>query len=143
MRVFLLIFCFCIAFVSIDFGQSASKPVKTKRSKLTAKTPVRHVSRGREIVCSVPSVNELTLSHYEVSRDSVKTIDVTTDSVDDDFDILNYRYVISAGTISGTGKRVVWDLTGVRTGTYTITASVDDGCGFCGPTKTRTVRVID
>lgn len=143
MKAFLLIFCFCIGFVSVDFGQSASKPGKTKSSKLAAKTPIRHLSRGGEVACYVATVNELTLSVYEVTWDSVKTIDVTTDAVDHEGDVLTYRYNVSAGTIAGIGQRVVWDLTGVRPGTYTITAAVDDGCGFCGPTKTRTVRVID
>jgi hypothetical protein len=143
MKAFFLIICFCIAFVSVDFGQSASKPRKTKSSKPAAKTPVRHVSGGREIACYVATVNDLTLSLYEVSWDSAKTINVTTDAVDHDGDVLTYRYEVSAGTIIGKGHRVDWDLTGVRPGTYTITAAVDDGCAFCGLTKTRTVRVID
>jgi hypothetical protein len=95
------------------------------------------------IACYVATVNELTLSVYEVSWDSVKTIDVMTDAADQEGDVLTYRYEVSAGTITGFGQRVVWDLTSVRPGTYTITAAVDDGGGFCGPTKTRTVRVID
>ena len=32
-------------------------------------------------------------------------------------------------------------MSGVRPGSYTITAGVDDGCGICGETKTQTVEV--
>ena len=34
-----------------------------------------------------------------------------------------------------------WDLTGVAPGTYTITTAVNDGCGICGKTDTRTITV--
>lgn len=144
MKAFFLIICFCIAFVSVNFGQNASKPRKTRISKPAVKTPVRRVPRRLDVIeCYAAAVTDLTLSFYEVSRDSAKTINVMTDAVDYEGDVLTYRYDVSAGTITGKGQRVDWDLTGVKPGTYTITAAVDDGCGFCGPTKTRTVRVID
>ena len=144
MKALLLVICFCIAFVSVGFGQSASKTRKKRSSTTAAKTPAKHVPRGRQVVeCYAATVKDLTLSHYEVSRDSAKTINVATDAFDNEGDVLVYRYSVSAGTITGTGPNVAWDLTGVNPGTYTITAAVDDGCGFCGPTKTKIVRVID
>jgi hypothetical protein len=36
---------------------------------------------------------------------------------------------------------VKWDLSGVYPGSYTIAAGVDDGCGICGKTQTKTVTV--
>ena len=33
------------------------------------------------------------------------------------------------------------EISGVRPGTYTVTAGVDDGCGICGETKTSTIEV--
>ncbi|MDM7922973.1 MAG: hypothetical protein QUS14_11790 [Pyrinomonadaceae bacterium] len=68
-------------------------------------------------------------------------VDVSTTAVDPENDTLTYNYTVSGGRIVGSGKDVQWDLTGVRPGTYTITAAVDDGCGFCGQTQTRTVTV--
>jgi hypothetical protein len=50
-------------------------------------------------------------------------------------------YVVSAGKIIRQGKEVFWDLTGVKPGVYSITAAVDDSCGFCGTTMTKTVTV--
>ena len=87
------------------------------------------------------NVEELTLDPTELSASSARTIAVTTVAVDPENDVLTYKYVISGGTIKGSGAKVVWDLTGVPPGTYTITAGVDDGCGICGKTVTKTVVV--
>ena len=70
-----------------------------------------------------------------------RKISVNTTSVDPDNDVLTYVYKVSGGKIVGTGAEVVWDLSGVKPGTYTITAGVDDGCGVCGKTVTKTVTV--
>jgi hypothetical protein len=37
---------------------------------------------------------------------------------------LSYEYEVSGGKITGQGDKVVWDLTGIRPGTYTITVSI-------------------
>ena len=65
----------------------------------------------------------------------------TTGESADPTDVLTYNYLVSAGKIVGSGANVVWDLSGVKPGTYTITAGVDNGCGVCGTTKTVTVRI--
>ena len=54
---------------------------------------------------------------------------------------LLYSYTVSGGKIIGQGQKVIWDLSGVAPGTYTITAGVDDGCGICGETKSMEVIV--
>jgi hypothetical protein len=59
----------------------------------------------------------------------------------EDEDWLVFIYTVSGGRIVGEGKDVMWDLSDVKPGTYTITAKVDDGCGVCGETKTKTVEV--
>ncbi len=69
------------------------------------------------------------------------TVSVTTTAVDPENDVLTYNYTVSGGRIVGTGANVTWDLSGLSEGTYTITAGVDDGCGLCGKTETRTVTV--
>lgn len=69
------------------------------------------------------------------------SVNVTTAASDAENDVLTYSYTPSAGRIVGQGANVTWDLSGVRAGTYTITAGVDDGCGICGQTKTATIEV--
>lgn len=54
---------------------------------------------------------------------------------------LVYAYTVSGGRIVGQGEKVVWDLKGVRPGTYTITAAIDDGRGFSYETKNQTIPV--
>ncbi|MCY7345781.1 MAG: hypothetical protein LH614_06110 [Pyrinomonadaceae bacterium] len=66
---------------------------------------------------------------------------VTTTAVDPEGDVLTYNYTVSGGRIVGQGANVSWDLTGAQPGTYTITAGVDDSCGVCGKTQTRTITV--
>jgi len=70
-----------------------------------------------------------------------KTVDVATKASDPENDVLTYNYTVSGGKISGTGANVQWDLSGAQPGTYTITTGVDDGCGVCGKTDTKTVKV--
>lgn len=89
------------------------------------------------------NVEELILSATEITAipGNAMKILVTTVARDPDNDVLTYNYTISGGKIDGQGVEVVWDLSGVAPGTYTITAGVDDGCGICGATKTKTVVV--
>jgi hypothetical protein len=42
-------------------------------------------------------------------------------------DKLHFSYAISGGKVIGSGTNVKWDLTGLRPGTYWISADVDDG----------------
>jgi hypothetical protein len=69
------------------------------------------------------------------------TVGVKTDAKDAEGDVLTYSYTVSGGRIVGQGANVNWDLSGVRPGTYTIISAVDDGCGFCGKTQTKTITV--
>lgn len=86
-------------------------------------------------------VTELELDGAELSATTGKLISVITTAVDPENDVLTYNYIVSAGKIIGSGARVTWDLSGISPGSYTITAAVDDGCGVCGQTKTKTVTV--
>jgi len=71
------------------------------------------------------------------------SVNVTTTAVDPESDVLTYSYTVSGGRIVGQGANVSWDLTGAQPGTYTITAAVDDSCGICGKTQTRTIIVAE
>lgn len=74
-------------------------------------------------------------------RDGGKTISVATRASDPENDVLTYNYTVSGGRVVGTGANVTWDLSNAQAGTYTITTGVDDGCGICGKTDTKTIRV--
>jgi hypothetical protein len=90
----------------------------------------------------VGSVVELRLSSDEIDNLSAdKQVRVKTLAVDPENDVLTYQYTVSAGKIIGKGAEVIWDLRNLPNGTYTITAGVDDGCGICGATKTKSVTI--
>lgn len=99
------------------------------------------------------NVTELTLSAEEIiigcnnpaKKNSCsvgdRKISVTTTAVDPENDVLLFNYTLTGGKIVGHGSEVKWDLSGVKPGTYTITAGVDDGLGILGQTVTKTVTV--
>ncbi|HLM59732.1 MAG TPA: hypothetical protein VK308_02900, partial [Pyrinomonadaceae bacterium] len=72
-----------------------------------------------------------------------KEISVFTNIINPMNDVLTYDYRVSGGKIVGKGAKVVWDLSGVKAGTYKITAVADNGCGPCGKWITKTVVVKD
>ncbi len=71
------------------------------------------------------------------------SVGVKTSATNPANDVLTYNYTVSGGRIVGSGSGVNWDLSGVKPGTYTITSAVDNGCGFCGKTQTKTIVVKD
>lgn len=58
-----------------------------------------------------------------------KTSTVTTDASDPDNDPLTYSYTTSGGKVTGSGKSVQFDSTGVAPGSYTVNCHVSDGRG--------------
>lgn len=96
-----------------------------------------------------PKVDDLTLSATEIILacdgktcfNTSREISITTLASDPENDQLVYNYEISAGKITGSGEKVIWDLSGVAPGTYAITAKADDGCGDCGESKTKEIVV--
>lgn len=75
--------------------------------------------------------------------DKNRLIEVSTVAIDSGDVPVTYVYTVSGGKIIGTGANVVWDLSGVSSGTYVITAGIDYGCGVCGQTQTKTVKVVE
>ncbi len=76
-----------------------------------------------------------------VANNNDRIMSVRVKAHDPENDVLTYAYKVSAGKIVGVGANVVWDLTGVEAGTYTLTAGVDDGAGIIGTTITKAVIV--
>ena len=110
-------------------------------------------SRKIELINKPANVTNLLLSQNEIiatcpkdsksCSDKSRTVEISTEAVDPENDVLTYNYTVSGGKIIGTGAKVVWDLSGAAPGTYTITAGVDDSCGVCGQTQTKTVKVVE
>jgi hypothetical protein len=74
-----------------------------------------------------PSGNEVTL---------------TADARDDNNDQLLYTWSVTGGRLTGEGRTVTWDLSGVANGTYTATVEVNDGNQHTA-TGSTTVTVAD
>ncbi len=58
-----------------------------------------------------------------------RTVDLTADARDPDNDTLLYTWSVTGGRLTGEGRGVSWDLSGVNPGTYTATVEVNDGNG--------------
>jgi hypothetical protein len=110
--------------------------------------------RKGEVLNQAPSVDAVDLSDTVITLpcppgrksasgacDDNRTVNVSTRASDPENDVLTYNYTVSGGRIVGTGANVQWDLSTAQPGTYTITTGVDDGCGVCGKTDTKTIRV--
>jgi hypothetical protein len=74
--------------------------------------------------------------------DEAAKIKVTAVAEDKENDVVVYSYTVTAGRIMGQGPSVIWDLSGVPAGKYSIIAGSDDGCGICGRTMTKEVEVM-
>jgi hypothetical protein len=73
--------------------------------------------------------------------EGIPKVAVRINATDPENDDLTYSYTVSAGRIEGMGAEVVWNLTGTRVGTYTITVIVDDGDRGRSVTKTESVDI--
>jgi hypothetical protein len=56
-----------------------------------------------------------------------RSVDVTASYTDPENDPLVYTWSVTGGKLSGEGRTVTWDLSGLQAGTYTATVSVSDG----------------
>ena len=111
------------------------------------------VLKGKTISCPAANMNDLIIETDEILADCEnptkrencvvwnKEISIEAIANDPDNDPLTYQYTVSGGKIIGQGAKVVWDISGLQPGSYTITAAVDDGCGFCGQAQTKTLVV--
>ena len=70
------------------------------------------------------------------------SVTLTADASDPDADQLLYTWSVTGGRLTGEGRSVTWDLSGVQNGTYTATVEVDDG-NMHKATGSATVTVAD
>jgi hypothetical protein len=64
---------------------------------------------------------------------------LVAEASDPDNDQLLYTWSVTGGTLSGEGRQVTWDLSGVQYGTYTATVEVSDGTLKANGSTTVTV----
>ena len=135
-------------------ASSTVEPTQTDCSKPCKRPPLEENNKPQENN-KPPNVTDLTLSQTEVAAscpsgqvpqegmacDDKMSVEIKTTAVDPEKDVVIYHYTVSGGRIVGQGSRVSWNLMGIAPGTYTITAGVDDGCGVCGQTQTRTITI--
>jgi len=88
---------------------------------------VRPCPPGTSSATCTPSGNEVTL---------------TANATDPDNDQLLYTWSVTGGRLTGEGRSVTWDLSGVANGTYTATVEVNDGNQHTA-TSSATVTVAD
>jgi hypothetical protein len=91
-----------------------------------------------EVIANCPLDNS---TQNKICSDSNTKIAVLVSAKDPENDVLSYHYEVSGGKIIGQGSSVIWDLSEVKAGNYTIKTTADDGCGFCGKPMTKTVTV--
>lgn len=162
----ILILCLCFVLPSFGFaGNTKRQENKIPVVETTVQNGFPNVFRPignwfkylfrrkqQTIVCYFASVSNLTLSRNEVVASCLtnqnvcpgsKGIGIYTEPDNPNNDVLTYQYIVSGGKIIGEGSKVAWDLSGEKSGTYTITAGVDDGCGVCGTTVTKEIKVIE
>lgn len=163
-RISALIFCLCIIFSSFCFAENNKQKAKFPMETQVVNSETlnifclignwfEHIFRRKSKIIKEYSTNvdNLILSRTEIvatcvstnnscsnNSQSIEVSTITNNQMDDD---VTYAYIVSVGKIIGKGAKVVWDLSGVKAGNYTITAETDDGCRFCGSPKTKTVTV--
>jgi outer membrane protein OmpA-like peptidoglycan-associated protein len=76
-----------------------------------------------------PPVASCTANPAMVYAGSGDSVMVSADATDPDNDSLTYTWTATGGTVDGAGPQVRWNSTGLATGSYTLTARVDDGRG--------------
>jgi hypothetical protein len=163
-KVYLILLGFTVLFSSSSLAQT-SKPKKIKSEKSIKLRSVD--SRGCRLASYSKIGNKIVTAHYNCDA-NVKTftlsqteiyaeclnkekvclnftqkIDVLVEAIDSENDVMTYNYVVKTGKIIGQGRKVVWDLSGVKPGTYTIRAWVDDGCGDCGKSITKEIKIVE
>ena len=69
-------------------------------------------------------------------------VTLVANATDEDNDQLLYTWSVTGGRLSGEGRQVTWDLTGVANGSYTATVEVNDGNQHTASGST-TVTVAD
>jgi hypothetical protein len=135
-------------FISLSFNSKATanknlfvfnNPTATPTPKLSAEIQTVNLDRD-EVIIPCPVGDSIRENPY--CKDDMRVnIRATAKSLNNsEFD---YYYTVSGGKIIGRGANVIWDLTGVRYGDYTVTVQVGHEYQFSDKTLSKTVKVYE
>jgi hypothetical protein len=168
-KILLIVVCLCIFFPHFNFAENIKRQSSTY-SKLVSQKQFPNIFRPfgsffkrlfrkkqiigeRRSMIGVESVrlsqNQLQIVYATYSSKEVKGCASNKQSVEiltktnEDSEVFTYRYTVSAGKIIGEGSRVIWDLSNVKAGNYTIFVEAADACGFCGTSVTTEICLIE
>jgi len=116
----------------IAFGSEGRKPgtytvtCTVSDGKLSASASSKGTVRERIIPNQPPTIDCLTTTMDVASGG---TIELRAKAADRDGDKLNYSWTATGGAVSGSGETATFNASGVKAGSYSVTATVDDGRG--------------
>ena len=135
-------------FVSLSFTLRAiadknqfafANPTATPTPELLAE--IQTVNLDRETAIIPCPVGNLIKENPSCKDDMQVNIRATAKSLNNsEFD---YYYTVSGGKIIGQGASVIWDLTGVKYGDYTVTVQVGHEYQFSDKTISKTIKVYE
>jgi hypothetical protein len=73
---------------------------------------------------------------------SSQEVQLTAAATDPDNDTLLYTWSVTGGRLSGEGRAVTWDLSGVQPGTYTASVEVNDGNNHTATSSTSVTVAV-
>jgi outer membrane protein OmpA-like peptidoglycan-associated protein len=116
----------------ISFGSEGREPgdynvtVTVSDGEATASATSVVTVRERVIPNVPPVINCLTTT---IDVASGQTTELRTSASDPDGDPITVNWSSTGGSVRGTGQTATFDASGTRAGSYTVTATVDDGRG--------------
>ncbi len=84
---------------------------------------------------------ELVLPCVKENTADLFPVKIKMKASDPENDTLVYDYWVTGGLIKGQGSEVIWDLSGMKPGTYKLLAGADDGMGIVGRKMIRQVII--
>jgi len=81
-------------------------------------------------------------SSASCSPSAYSSVDLTATAADADNDTLLYTWSVTGGRITGEGRGVSWDLSGVNPGTYTASVEVNDGNAHTATSSTTVTIAV-
>lgn len=104
--------------------------------------PRRQQNRPPSIASFTSSLTRIEVCPFNRKMFPDPEVELVVNATDPDGDSLHYEYSTKEGTISGSGKSVLWDLQGLPRGPHEVRVTVTDGKG--GKTNgVLTVTTVD
>ena len=138
-RITNIIFLIFLCFSSICIGKNHDYPTSTPLVYSSFPNIFRPISslfnrifrKKQEVIyCPKADVTVLELDRFEYIIGKSEPVRVHIIATNPNSEVLTFYFHVSGGKIIGKGEKVIWDLSDVKPGTYTIIGVVDDGCGF-------------